>query len=231
MIGIRNGRLVAGFGLLASTLVLGCGGGGPGVEGPEAVALYESFNGTWVLDEELSDDPTRLGAGQRGVARGGGGRGGDVGGRGGRGGRRGGRGGGRGGGDFGGRGGGGFGGPGGMNPEAIQETMRLARTRPRQIHMELTDSLLVVSYTPGGRVAVPMMGDEVELTEAAWPTKAKVDWDDLMPRLEREVDDGGTVTDHYELVRPDRLVLTRTVDVGTGGNRELRFIYQRNQDR
>jgi hypothetical protein len=216
--------------------VTACGGGGPGVQGVEAARLFADYSGVWLLDTLSSDEASRP-VGPRG----GGGRGSDDpfgGGGGGRGGR------GAppggvpppGGGGFGGRGGdGGFGGAGGgrgpagpsINMAAMEATMNLALSRPMRIELELTDSLFVVSHTPGTTVGLPMKGDEVEVDLAGWPTKATVKWDDRRPRVERVVDEGGRVVDRYELVAPDRLLVTRELEGGAGGEMELRFVYDR----
>lgn len=69
---------------------------------------------------------------------------------------------------------------------------------------------------------VPMLGDEVELDLATWPTKAKVEWDGLSPRLKWSLEDGGVVTDRYEIVADDRLLVTRVFNTGRGGDVEAR---------
>lgn len=124
---------------------------------------------------------------------------------------------------------GGRGGRGRMGPnmEAMRATMELAGSRPRRLQLELSDSTFVVIETPGRRVEVPMNGDEVELASAAWPTRGKVQWDDRKPRLERTVSDGGKVLDHYELLAPDRLMITRELDIPTRGKVQVRFVYDR----
>ena len=116
---------------------------------------------------------------------------------------------------------------GGFNPEAMQATAALARSRPRRIELELTDSTFAATYARGGRTEVPMNGDRVELELATWPTKAKVEWDDRIPRLRWWLDDGGVVSDRYELVADDRLLITRVVNLGFGGDVEVRFVYDR----
>lgn len=207
--------------LAVVTVITSCGGGGPGVEGPEAQSLFRSYSGMWVLDRDASDEASSA---EQPGARGRGGNDpfGGIGGRsgGGVGGDRGG---------FGGRGR--FGPGGGGNPEAMQATMALARTRPTSIQLELNDSTLVAVYVRGRRTEVPMDGSEVELELVAWPTKAKVEWDDLQPRIRWRLEDGGDVTDHFELVSDDRLLVTRVFNMGFGGGVEVHFAYDRQTER
>ena len=223
--------------LFACIATVACGGGGPGVSGPEAQTLFADYSASWVLDEASSDSvPQRIGAPPGGEGRsGGGGRdpfggggdpfaGGSTGGRptGGMSGRG---------------GGGGRGGPGGgpngrgtMDPERMEgqrHTMTAARRRPDRLTLELNDTVLSFAQSPGGRAAVPTNGDEVELSRSGWPTKAKVEWDDGMPQLKRAFENGGTIVDHFELVSRTRLLLTRRVEGGPGDDIELRFVYQR----
>ncbi len=108
--------------------------------------------------------------------------------------------------------------------------MTLARARPRSIELELTDSTFTATYERGRRTEVPMNGDEVELELATWPTKAKVHWDDRIPRLRWSLDDGGVVTDRYEIVANDRLLVTRVFNAGRGGDVEVGFVYDRRPD-
>ncbi len=217
---MRSTRFTQAMSLAVGGLLAACAGGGPGVQGPEAMVLFDDYSGTWVLDEDASEEiPTagQAGARARGQARGGGGFGG--------------------GGSFGGGGGfGGFSGGGGrgggvppdaFDPEAMQATMTLARVRPGRIELELTDSTFSATYARGRRTEVPMNGDEVELEFVTWPTKAKVQWDDRVPRIRWVLDKGGVITDRYEIVVVDRLVLTRTFSGGPGGAVEVRFAYDR----
>jgi hypothetical protein len=114
-----------------------------------------------------------------------------------------------------------------MDPAALQATMELAFSRPTRIELELTDSSFVVAHTPGVRIALPMQGDEVEVELGRWPSTATVNWDDRKPRVERSVEDGGRVVDRYELLTPGRLLVTRTLEGGPGGESEFRFVYDR----
>jgi hypothetical protein len=215
--------------------------GGPGVKGPEAVALFQGYSGTWVLDTASSERVPEPGLGGRERGRGGGGggaRGGDPFG-GGRPGVPGGDpfGGGRpgvpGGDPFGGGRGeprpdtGGRGGFRGRDEEAMRASMDLARSRPQRIELELSDSLFVIRETPGTRVALPMKGDEVELALAGWPGKMKLKWDNRRPSVERAPKDGTSVVDHYELAAPDRLLVTREFEMPTRGKVQVRFAYDR----
>lgn len=198
------------------------------MQGAEATRLFADYSGTWMLDTVASDVPSRPARGSGQGGRGGGDPFGGGGGRGGRGAPPGGGGpppGGAGG--SGGPGGGrGFGGP-AINPAALEATMELAFSRPSRIYLDLSDSLFVVTQTPGVRLALPMGGDESEVELASWPTTAKVAWDDRRPRVERSVENGGRIIDRYELVTPRRLVITRTLDGAPGGDLELRFAYDR----
>ncbi len=200
--------------------------GGPGVNGPAAAALFEDYSGTWVLDTATSQRVPEPGRAMRGRGRGGGAGGGRDPFGGGRGGDP------FGGGGFGRPGGdgpppGGRGGFGGQDPQAMRTMMTLARTRPQRIELELTDSLFVIAETPGRRLELPMKGDEVQWDLAGWPVEAKVEWDDRKPSVKRKPKDGGDVVDHYELVTPDRLLVTREFKTPMGGKVEARFVYDR----
>lgn len=119
---------------------------------------------------------------------------------------------------------------GGMDPqrvEAQRAMMRIALARPTRVTLELDDSTFVVTQSPGGRAAMPMDGEEVELGRTEWPTKVRVKWDDRMPRLERAFEGGGKVVDHFELVSRDRLLLTRRIEGGPGGDIEVRYAFDR----
>ena len=138
-------------------------------------------------------------------------------------------------GGMGGRGGGGRGGRGGFGAvdeesmEAARHLMTAALQRPTRITLELSDSLFTLAQSPGGRAVVPMGGDEVELSRTAWPTKAKVEWDDLQPRLQRSFDKGGKIVDRFEVVDRNRLILTRTFEAPREGDVELHFAYDREE--
>ena len=205
---MRSGRFTQAMLLAVVGLLAACSGAGPGVQGPEAMVFFDDYSGRWVVDEDASEEiPTagQAGARARGQARGGGGFGG-----------------------FSGSGGRGVGvPPDAFDPEAMQATMTLARVRPGRIVLELTDSTFSATYARGRRTEVPMNGDEVELEFVTWPTKAKVQWDDRVPRIRWVLDKGGVITDRYEIVAADRLVLTRTFSAGPGGAVEVRFAYDR----
>ena len=73
---MRTRPLVLGVSLIVTPVVaVACGGGGPGVQGPEAQSLFFAYSGTWLLDVEASDVvPARGLQGARGDGgRGGGG--------------------------------------------------------------------------------------------------------------------------------------------------------------
>ena len=106
--------------------------------------------------------------------------------------------------------------------------MVLARARPARIELQLSDATFAASYAGGGRTEVPMNGDEIELDFVDWPTEAKVEWDDRRPTLVWNLEDGGEVEDRYELAADNqRLIVTRTFDIGFGGEVEVRFVYDR----
>lgn len=224
----------AAAGLAACLAMSACGGGGPGVQGPEAQALFARYSGAWVLDVEATRDLAvedsgqvrQRGLGGRGGMGGGGRGGGGIGGRGGGiGGGIGGRGGGIGGG--GGMGGGGRGGMGGFDPAAMQATMQLMRSRPQRIELQLTDSVFAMTLPGRPALILPMDGDKVDLPGGDLQVTAKVHWKDGMPRLERSVKDGGTVVDEFEVPPNGTLLVTRSLSGGPGGSRKIRFVYRR----
>jgi hypothetical protein len=114
-----------------------------------------------------------------------------------------------------------------LNAAAMRATMELASVRPERIELHLTDSLFVLTERRSAQIQLPMNGDEIELSRGEWPLKAKVRWDDRKPRVERSVDEGGKVVDLYELLAPDRLLVSRAVDAGLRGDVELSFVYDR----
>jgi hypothetical protein len=122
---------------------------------------------------------------------------------------------------------GGLGGPNRESMEAIRYLFALARERPSRIILALDDSVFAVTASPGIRVALRMDGGERQLPDAPWPTEARVAWDDLQPRLEREIEDGGRIVDHFEAMNGTRLILTRTVESGRTGERRMVFVYDR----
>jgi hypothetical protein len=222
----RGIALVLSVAALAGTAA--CARGGPGVSGPEALNLFRSYSGTWVLDEGWSSDVPALadgspGFGRAGPEEGGGGRGGGViGGRGGAGVP----------GGFGGRGGGGFPGRGPVgpvDPEAMRATFALARTRPSTIRLDLSDSLFAADYEGGLETNAPMSGDEVDLDLNGRPARVRVAWKDAQPRLTWRVAEGGQVTDRFELLATGRLMITRVYSGGGGSAFEARFVYTRRQ--
>ena len=125
----------------------------------------------------------------------------------------------------------GRGGPGGgidrPSFEAIRHLISAARQRPTLVTLALDDSLFTLVQSPGGRVVVPMDGDEVEVARREWPTRARVEWDDLQPRLERSFEDGGSIIDHFEVVGGTWLLLTRSIDVSRGRPLQMTFAYDR----
>ena len=203
------------------------------MEGPEARTLFAEYSGTWVLDTLASDPvlemperaPGRAGGGPFG---GGGPRGGGVGPGGG---------GPPGGGGVPGRGGpprGGFGPQGragidGRGMEAIRDLREAAGHRPERIILELDDSLVTIRQSPGIRAAVPTNGDEIELPGSGGARKARVEWKDLEPRLERSFEGGGRIVDHFQAVGRTRLTLTRTVEIGRMREFRMVFAYDRQE--
>jgi len=197
-------------------------GGGPGLVGNEAEAFYQRWNGSWTLDEEVSDDPSEVLAELRGgPTRSGEGAGGGSAGRGGRsgGGRSGG---GRGG--QGGRGGGAAGGVGERTPPPIAQIRAILGTRPATITLELGDSLFTMIEARRRAQTLPMNGDSVEPDGPNRP-EAKVTWSGTKPTVEREWE-GWRVRDELELLTDDRLLMTRKINAG---NRrvEIRLVFDR----
>ena len=193
-----------------------CGSKGPPVSGPAAQTLFAQWNGSWTLDEDVSDDPSTaltafatparaVASGARGGGRGGGGRGG-----GGRGGGQ------RGGGDF-----------GGSRPASIDidRLAAVAGRAPEKLSFELSDSLFVVREIPGSATALPMDGSDFE-TSGRVGYEGSVSWDDLSPSVKRNFEDLGEVTDEYELLTPKRLSVTRTISAG-GRSASFRLLFDR----
>ncbi len=197
-------------------------------------AQAEGIDGVWVLNLELSDDPSgQLGAQGQGN-RGGFGPGGGGGGRGGFGGGRGGR---------GGRGGFGGGGGGGDRPdpqemarlrESMQEAIRDLLGAPRR--MTIASSADEISLTYGDGRVVRLIPDDREhagLAGSSMRVQRKTRWDGdrLVTELELETRLPFRVAQTYE-VRTDgaagrQLIVTSRVGRGGGGDggREFRRVY------
>jgi hypothetical protein len=103
----------------------------------------------------------------------------------------------------------------------------LARNRPRTIELVLSDSTFLADYADGLRTEVPMDGREVELQVNRQPAHARVEWRERKPRVTWEVEDGGHVTDRFEVLPTGRLALSRTFNNGFGSDVEVRFVYSR----
>lgn len=233
----RRSRFMAALSVGGALSVLtACGGGSPDLSLPAAQTLFADYSGSWVLDTIASDAPPAPPE-QRGQ---GGAQGGDPFGGAGAAGGRGRAGGGMAPGGAGGRGGagggmapggrGGRGGPGQAGGDAMQATRHLmaaARQRPERITVALDEKTFTVDPSPAGRAAVPVSGDAIDLPNRPWPTKAKVQWDDLSPRLEVSFDQGGKITDRFEVVNRDRLIVTRSFEVARQGSVEIRYAYDR----
>ena len=120
--------------------------------------------------------------------------------------------------------------PGRLDPEAIEARRHLlteARRRPSRMTLALDDSLFTVVPAMGRRLAVPMDGENVDLPPGEGPTSGRVEWEELEPRLQRIFGRGGTIIDHFELVDRERLVVTRTVQIGGADDIRMRFVYDR----
>lgn len=76
-----------------------------------------------------------------------------------------------------------------------------------------------------------MSGDDVDLMGMEWPTKAKIEWDERVPRLKWKIDEAGELTDRYELVREGRLLVTRVFKPQFGRDVVMRFVYDRDPER
>jgi hypothetical protein len=228
------GRRRIGICLAVAALLPACASRGPGLQGPEAENLFRSFSGTWDLDEGSSGDPPILAqpplrrpsddaAGGDDDGGGGGGRaGGTTAGRGGAGGARrdppGGR-------NDGLPPRGRFGRP--IDTGAIFAASELARTRPASIELALTDSLFLARYEAGVTTRVPMNGTEVQIEVNSRPARAWVEWREGRPRLTWVIEDGGHITDRFEVLPTGRLALSRLYNSGFGGDVEVRFVYSR----
>lgn len=107
----------------------------------------------------------------------------------------------------------------------------IANARPERLTLEFTDQALHISGTgPGSPLTLPLdssdqtldhpFGD-IELT--AW-----VSWDELAPVVEFSIEDGGWVSDRYEIVPDGTLTVTRsTGHYVTPAEPLARFVYAR----
>jgi len=222
---------VAPLALFAVLAAASCGGG-PKHVNEITPAVAGSVSGSWVLNEQESDDPEqaiaagrsgRAGAGPEGGPPQGGGRppggGGGVPG---------------GGGTRGGAPGAGIGGarpggrPGGSgNPAAAQVLHRMASVVPRRLEISLTDSAVVVTYPredpwllPFGQGVKRKSGEDVDV-------EGKAEWRDGLLTVTRTVSGAGSVTETFHPT-PDRHRLTVSVayTMGRLGQVEFRRVYQ-----
>lgn len=213
---------------LAAALALAAGlwacasGSGPGVEGPEAQALFAHYTGTWQLNREESEtlreklaEATRERRGRGGFGMPGG-RGMPPGG-----GRTGGRSGGR----------GGPGGPGG-DPAQVRRVIDRLLGEAERFELQVTDSTITV--TPGDRSPTEVRLDgKTETRDLGFAeVELKGEWKDRNVRVERRVKDRGpAVQETYEVVENGaRLIVTRSVELGFGGRRvEVVQVYDRTE--
>jgi hypothetical protein len=72
-----------------------------------------------------------------------------------------------------------------------------------------------------------MNGTEVEIDVNRRPARAWVEWKEGRPRITWVIDDGGLVTDRFEVLPTGRLALSRLFNNGFGGDIEVRFVYSR----
>ena len=231
---VRSDRLRVLGGIAALVLLFGCGGSAV-LEGPEAQALFARYSGSWTLDAEASDARPELGSLAPGEGRrppGGGEAGGFLGGGGGRGGRGGPPPGGFGGdGPPGGAAGRGRGGPPGQGAEGVRTMGGFIAERPEKLSLALTDSTFTLISQPGSvMLALPMAGKQVDQGSGATAYKAKLQWKDGMPVVERSFGGGGKGSDTFEMLSADRLMIRRTLGGGQTA-RELRFVYDRQVQR
>jgi hypothetical protein len=109
----------------------------------------------------------------------------------------------------------------------VRAATALARARPGSIQLDLSDSLFVADYEAGRRTAVPIGGEEIRVELAGAPARVKVAWQERRPSLRWLIEDGGEVTDSYEVLPSGRMLLTRVFRVGMSGPVEARFFYSR----
>ena len=111
-----------------------------------------------------------------------------------------------------------------MTPEGRQSTMRLAGERWDRMTLMLDDSTFTLSASQRGLgYSLPMSGHDVK--DAGGVTE-KLGWDHDKPKVERSIKGGGSITDTFELIAPDRLQVTRSVSAG-GPARAVHFVYGR----
>ena len=115
-----------------------------------------------------------------------------------------------------------------MSSEGMQATRRMGAERPARLTLMITDS--VFTYTPDRRgrgLQLPMTGDDIAVEDGPVEYEAKLGWDDTKPKMEREIDGGGKVTDTFELLAEDRLMIVHSFSAGPGGTQEIRLVDNR----
>lgn len=187
------------------------------------------LSGSWVLNTDLSDDPgdMRLEDGMVSGTMGG---------------RPGGMGGGRptGGMGGGGRMPGGMGGRGGMrgappdqmNRERMMQTVRMAAPPPRRIVVEHHDSTVSVQSNRERPADLVTNWKKVELEiENHGKLDIKARWQERALQIEREVHDGGKVTQSYSLSSDgERMLVETRLDMGRGQEQVFHYVYDRTSD-
>lgn len=197
--------------LTAALLAPGCVGSfgvGTGSAAPELLA--DTLTGDWVLDPVESDPPLRAatGEGRPGAD------GGRVGGAG--------------------RGTTGFGGADIANREAVATLFTIASERPSGFRLAVSNSTFRIgrSASVGTEGPQPLnlrFGAVEQIYRTAnVSVTAHVNWRGRTLRVERTVNDAGTVTDSYSVDRYGRLIVSKSLSLGRNpGNRSVRFVYRR----
>ena len=186
---------------------------GPGVAPDQFSAFQAQWSGEWTLDADTSDDPAQVLAALQASARS------DRGGASGRGG---------GGGRTGGRRASGGGGTRGQNAPGnalpLSQITTVVGTAPSTLSLEMGQFLWSVSEVPGTSYHLPISGDTVQ-PYGDEGLEVKIRWNEARPTIERRWE-GWSVDDSYELVTPDRLLVTREVSTGSA-SAMIRLVFDR----
>lgn len=212
--------VAVGVGLL---LLTSCASGRlPDTQGVDRSAYLARFSGEWTLDDEVSEDPTRVveppgrGADQAADTAGS-----DVGrpgvGRTGRGrmpGRRRGR-----------RGARGSSGP---SPAAVRAAIEAFHSVPSRFSLQVSDSAVVTTWIGEREARMEVAGDDASVTVNGQEGHASVEWDGGRLRIEHWLQGGGPLV-IVDVIRAlpdrDRLLVTRRIEGLSGRAPEVRLAY------
>jgi hypothetical protein len=95
------------------------------------------------------------------------------------------------------------------------------------MELQLTPEIFSLRLDDEEPMHVPMHGDQVALEREGRTVETTLRWQERTPRLERFIEHGGKVIDHFEVKPSGRLWVIRRFEGSALGPQELRFVYTR----